>query len=437
MSAMDRILYSATTSSSHVFGNITQAMMMYLKSRMPYGFLKDSGVTTSSPFRYYNKFLNTRKEFNKKEMPYMVVKPNFEVLSPSDDVFLIGTPLTRYDGNVKSNMQEFMKDEKKGFALGFSINRYRVTFEVGIQMRTYYQGMDIYHFLQNTMKWELPEYIPTMLESMIPKELMIHAAECIGIDINKPSNIPTFLQYMQEHSRYPITYKMRNSTSTDEYFIFYGQNILTTFSDLNIEEVQKKGLVEDMSVVMFKATCDFNVMGSYRMYGCKSTIKAIDLCAHSRVGEASQTLDCYTPIFTFNRIYDDAHIIEKGYTKRTTNIIKTEDVNDGKDDVLDLSDVLDGYSQQIIRELVAHGSPISLLYEKIVIKDDAVIEEGKDYDIDWNTLRMTIHESDKFATYRLILYINLQFYNNHAVSEFTDSTDKQSIDGENGKGYKF
>ena len=404
---------------------------------MPYGFLKDSGVSTSSPFRFYTRFLNTRTEFKKRELPYMTVKPNFEVLSPNDDIFLIGTPITRFDGNVKSNMQEFMRDRKKGFALGFSINRYRVTFEVGIQVRTYYQGMDLYQFLQNTMKWELPEYLPTMLESMIPKELMIHAAECIGIDITKPGNIPTFIQYMQERSRYPITYKMRNSTSTDEYFIFYNQNILTTFSDLSIEDVQKKGVVEDMAVVMFKATCDFNTMGSYRMYGCKDTFKAIDLCIHSKVGDASQTLDSYTPIYTFNRIYDDSALIERGYTKRTANIIKTDKKNDGKDDILDLKDVLDGYSQQIIRELVSINSPVNVLYEKIMIKNDEVMTENKDYSIDWNTLQLTIHESDPYATYRLVMYINLQYYNNHAVSEFSPSTDKQSIDGENGKGYRF
>lgn len=437
MASMDRILYTATTSSSHVFGNITQAMMMYLKGHLPYGFLKDCGVSTSSPFRYYTRFLNKRDTFTKRELPYMTIKPNFEVLSPNDDVFLIGTHLARFDGNVKSGMQNFMLDKKKGFGLAFGINRYRITFEVGIQMRTYYQGMDLYQFLQNTMMWEIPEYIPTMLESMIPKILMIHAAECIGIDINKPENIPTFIQYMQERSTYPLTYKMRNSTSSDEFFIFYNQNILTTFSDLTIDEVQKKGLVEDMSVVMFKATCDFNAMGSYRMFGCKNTIKAIDLCLHSHVGDAAQTLDSYTPIYTFNRMYDDSAIIEKGYTKRTTNVIKTEDINDGKDDVLDLNSVLDGYSKEIIRGLVATGASVSVLYEKIMMKNDELMVEGKDYDIDWNTLRLTIHESDRYATYRLIFYINLQYYNNHIIEEFSPSTDKQSIDSPKGMGYKF
>ena len=99
MASMDRILYTATTSSSHIFGNITQAMMMYLKGHLPYGFLKDSGVSTSSPFRYYTRFLNKRDEFSKQELPYMAIKPNFEVISPNDDVFLIGTHLTRFDGN--------------------------------------------------------------------------------------------------------------------------------------------------------------------------------------------------------------------------------------------------------------------------------------------------------------------------------------------------
>ena len=136
-------------------------------------------------------------------------------------------------------------------------------------------------------------------------------------------------------------------------------------------------------------------------------------------------------------MYDDSSIIEKGYTKRTANIIKTEDANDGKDDVLDLSTVLDGYSKEIIRGLVATGSTVSVLYEKIMMKNDELMVEGKDYDIDWNTLRLTIHESDKFATYRLIFYINLQYYNNHVVEEFTPSTDKQSIDTPNGMGYKF
>ena len=136
-------------------------------------------------------------------------------------------------------------------------------------------------------------------------------------------------------------------------------------------------------------------------------------------------------------MYDDSAIIERGYTKRTTNVIKTEDVNDGKDDILELDNVLDGYSKNIIRELVSTNSPVSVLYEKIMLKNDEILTEGKDYDIDWNTLRLTIHESDKFATYRLIFYINLQYYNNHIVSNLSPSNDKQSIDTKEGMGYKF
>ncbi len=435
---MDRVLFSATTSASHIFGNITQSMKMYLQSRMPVGMLKGVGISSASPFRYYNKYMNSKTPFSKKEMPYMIIKPSFEIISANDDSFLNNVALTRFEGTCNSAVtQEFMHDYKNGFALGFTINRYRVSFEVGIQFNTYYHGIDIYQYLQNSMKWELPEYIPTMLESNIPKELMMRVGECAGIDIRKDENIPTFMRYMQEKSTYPVTFKMRNSTSTDEYFLFYHQDVLTTFSDLTLEDVQKKGAIEDMAVVMFKATCDFNVMGTYRMLGHKRTFKQIDFCLHSRTDDGKVTLGGYVPIYTYNRLYDETPLLERGYSKVNTTIIKTEIENNHKDDVFEMKCILEPTGQMLIREMVAHSEPVNMLYEMILICNDDPMTEGIDYNVNWTNMTITIHNSDKSATYRLLLYVNLLMYNDRAISKQNITTDQQTIDSNTRKGYQL
>ena len=78
----------------------------------------------------------------------------------------------------------------------------------------------------NHFVWDRPFAQVSSLESMIPKEIISYMGNISGIDIldDLNNNVPEMIQLMNRYSRYPITYKIRNGTSNDEFFYIIMQN---------------------------------------------------------------------------------------------------------------------------------------------------------------------------------------------------------------------
>ena len=59
------------------------------------------------------------------------------------------------------------------------------------------------------------------------------------------------------------------------------------------------------------------------------------------------------------------------------------------------------------------------------------------WSVDWNKMEVTIHNSDKYASYRFILYVNLNYLNGKKLAQNYDKTDQQTIDPGTKHGYKM
>lgn len=438
---MDQIFSSATTSASHIFGNITKAIEIHLKSQLPEGFLKDSTISSRPVYRHFKYFNRKNKKdklLHRKAFPCLIIRPIFEVLGTNDDVFLLGTNYTKTFGSVigsKLGMQQFLTDEERGYGMGFKIQRYRVSFDVTIQTETQYQAIDIYHYLNTNFRWECPDYLPTPLESLIPRDLLMTVAEYVGIDINKPENISSFLKYLRNHSTYPITYMMRNSTSKDEFFLYYLHNILLTYSDLSIDEGDKKNMSDNFYNVTFKASCDFNVMSSYFLYGNNSVYKKIQLCLHISNSDDLVMRTDYTPIYTYDRTVNDVDLMAKGFKKYSSSMIKTDFKNKGKDDSVNLKCLISPEDYQTYLNHIANENPVDILFRVMVIRNNVSMERDVEWDMNWDTLDLTIHNSDVLSTYRVILYANFNYLNNHKLNNMLTKKDQQTIDSKTIIGY--
>ena len=440
---MDQIFSSATTSASHIFGNVTKAMEMYIKNMLPDNFLKDSTISSRPVYRHF-KYLGRKnkqdKFLHRKAFPCLIMRPIFEVMNPNDDTFLLGTFYTKTMGSVvgsKLGMQQFFKDDERGYGMAFKIQRYRVSFDVTLQVETQYQALDMYNYLLTNLRWEMPDYLPTPLESLIPRDLLMTVAEYVGIDINKQENISSFLKYLRNHSDYPITYMMRNSTSRDEFFLYYLHNILVTFSDLNIDEGEKRNMTDDFYNVTFKATCDFNVMSSYYLYGNNNVYKKIQLCFHIANRDEVVMRTDYTPIYTYDRTIDDVELISRGFRKYSSSIIKTDKKLEGKDDTVNIKCLISPDDYQTYLNHLANENPIDILFRAVVIRNNLSMEADVDWDINWDTLDLTIHNTDPLSTYRVVIYANFNFLNNHKMYDMITKKDQQTIDPDTRIGYKL
>lgn len=440
---MESIYTSASSSIAHVYGNVAKAIEMHIKGVLPKGLIKDSTISTRVAYRHFQRHRSkVRKDgdLNRKEKPFLILRPTMDMISPNDDLFLIGTHYTRSDGPMigpGNDIQEFLQDKQRGYGVGFKINRYRISFDVEIQMTTEYSCMDLYNYLLHVdkIRWELPIYIKTPLESVIPKNILYTLGRYIGIDIDKKENIPAFLSYLRSHSTYPITYMMQNSTSRNEYFVYYNQNILASFTDLSVGDVERKGSIVDSASLTFKVTCDFNILGSYYLYGKNSIAKNIQTCIHFLENPIDS--GTYVPIFTYNvNAFDDEFYL-KGFTQYSNSIIKTDKEHDGKDDTFSIKDIFEDEDYQVCLDYMAHENPITLLFDIKLVKENYDIDPEIDYDIDWHNMKITIHKSDKYATYRLILYVNLNLLNSRKLELNYQKTDQQTIDSSTNHGYNM
>ena len=429
---MDSIFFTASTYVPQMYGNVINAVQVYLESMMPDGFLKDRTISTTTSFRYFRRYLHTKQEFEKKQRPFLIIRPTIEQYDNVGSTdFLSGTYIVWHQGVAGGSglaKQTFFTDPDYGLGMAFKINRYKVNFEVVVQTNTYYSALDIYNYINNTFVFNRSVYLPTSLESMIPKELLYHVCEIVGINIDDPANIPVLTRYLRQHASYPISYKMRNSTSTDEYFLFYPQNIITTFTDLQIEDPSKKNMIDDYTNVGFKIECEFNAISSYYGWTRRGMHKKFKLCLHESDHSA------YIPLYTYERTFDDTEYIEKGYTLYCSNIIKT-DVPEGEDDVVSIAPCLPPDLKKLTDQILSEGNDMQMLLIPRLIMNNIDGEFESDFEINWSKYQLTIKNSLPYMTYRFILYINLAYYTSHKIEEIT-ITDQQTLDGKSYTGYK-
>lgn len=430
---MDSVFFTASTSTSHVFSNVTAAVERYIKSNLPPDLLKDSTISTRTPFRYFRRFLNTKEEFKKKERPFMIIRPTFEVLDTvSGNNFLSGTKIINCDGVSAGSglaMQPFFYDPRNYVGMAFKINRCKINFDIAIQFNSYYSALEIFTYLQNVFAWSVTKYIPTHLESNIPNSVLFHLCEIVGINIDDLNNIPSLTRYLRNYSSYPITYKMRDATSNDEHFIYYPQNIISTFLDLNIEDAQRKNMVEDLTAITFKVECEFNMIGSYILYGKKGTYKKISLCLHTADKSS------YTPIYTYDRLFDDGDYIDRGYSLFSSTIIKTDPSLDGKDEGIDIRPIFTSEIKQLIDEMLSMGNDVSTVLIPRVIFNDIDATADAEFNLNWTNYTLTIYNTNKLYTYRIIFYINMGYYNDYIIKHNIGGTNQQNLDGSSVTGY--
>lgn len=434
---MRNVYATATTSASHIFGNVAKAVESHIERKLPMGLLNDKTISTRMAPRFFKRFRNTKDDWQKKVHPFMIIRPSFE--TPSSDTFLQNTLYTRNEGTeltcTMGGFQPFMLDKKTGIVMGFKINRYNITFDVGIQFDTQSQMIDVWHYLLNTMRWDIPEYLNTSLESMIPKNILMHVGEIIGIDITRDENIPTMLKYLRTHSDYPITYKMRTETSRDEYFLYYKQNLLTTFSDLTMDEGNKKGMADAEYTLSFKCTVEFNIMSTYMLIGRKGIYKTIKYGMN--VGDTPVDIGSLTPIFTYDVHTDDPTLLNKGFKVYGTNMIKTEPENHNKDDTLPILPIISPEINMVLDNLLAQDmEPESVLINFQLFKSEDEKVSASDFTVNWTVKTLTIKKSDKYATYRLVTYINLAYLNNRLMElDYKDINDQQNMKSSSIHGY--
>lgn len=417
---MNGIYTIGSSSVSSLYGNINCAIRELIISRFPKDFFKYT--TCSTEFAYHNMRRqfggnNSKKEINKRRRPQLIIQPIFQ--EPDKDSFMQEIPLTknihdlqyRVDGRY---LMDIIRDEKYGYQLAYKLNRDRIEYDVKISVSTLHQQLDCYKAMMNQITWEIPMSRMTALEAVIPKSIIYRIGQICRIDVEKDENlIPILLGRMNETSMYPITYKLRNASATDEYFMYYMHRVIITFMDLSIDEGNKKNMVDDSYELRFKVRAEFNLPGMYMLSGNIQRLDdlkvGIQAYNSSLLNEPSGS--DYIPLFTIDNFYTKYPPEWDGMRLLGSSRFICEKKTNISPDELDISAIFSLDQRKAIAAYTSYNMQPHTLVRIIVIRNNEELVEGVDYTMDWTSCNLTILQPDIDATYRFVVYNNLQIMN--------------------------
>ena len=429
---MENIYTIASSSASTTYGNIMTVVKEALVRSFPANFFKDINISSEIAYTNIRRRLgrNTLNEMSKLERPFMVINP--QIQPPNSDLYLYDIPLTKnFDwmeyGIQKNTLFQIFKNPIDYYMLNYKLNRDQIQFEISITVDTLIQQLDLYKYLVNHFVWDRPFVVKSSLESMIPREMIWYVGKLSNIDIDDKENnqIPVMLKMMNSYSKYPITYKMRNGTALDEFFLYYNAEVLMTYNDLSIETVNRKGMADDFYQLTFRITVDFNLPGVYVLTGTKPRPKSVVMALNVDNGNGTHDL---IPLYTINNFYSRYSSIRNGFMLYTSSRFQTERDIVTKEDRLNLSVLFEEQYLRVIKETYINNIPMSTLIEILLVKDDEKLKEGTDWYMNWNTLDLVVKDADDSATYCVLIYINNSLFNEN-ISQAVDDmkTDKAKI----------
>lgn len=430
---MEGIYTLAAPSSSITYGNISCAVRELLFSFFPPNMFKYVHISSELAFRNTKRIFgsNSSLEFKKREKPFMIITPSYTDMD-DDNRFLYGTPLTTTWDNVHSGVDkrylfDIINDRDNGFKLRYKMNRDFVNYEVRLVFETLHQQLDMYRALDNLNTWDRPYIYRASLESLIPRTIVMQIAHLLHIDIDEKNNdnIAKLLQYFRRASRYPITYKMKNASGRDEFFLYYDHNTIVNLTGLRIDGGNKKNMVDDAYEITFNVGIEFNLPALYMLSGNPDIIQKlrVDLVHKDYYTNDKEVI----PILTVNNFYNQYPTYRDGFKFYITSMFNVE-LTKNNHDILPINELFSNDLIHIINENVMFNVDMTTLFKVILIKGNVELIEGKDYTINWNKLEVDISNLDPSETYRIVVYMN-SIHINERLQEITDdkNTEKDHV----------
>ncbi len=194
---------------------------------------------------------------------------------------------------------------------------------------------------------------------------------------------------------------MKNSTGTDEFFRYYPAKLDTTISELSIDDGSKKGFVHSTFTINFTVSSQFYIAGLFYYFtknpqvikGVEGYIKADD---------------AIIPMFTISNIYDVK--LPDGWKLYASPMYRVE--SNSKEDTMDISPLLNTSMTDVYKFHKEKNIPCNTFMDIVVMKDNEMLEYGKDFEIDYKTLTLITKRVNIISTYRLLIHVNTLYINN-------------------------
>lgn len=399
------ILSTGAPATSQIYGNICLALKDYIVSRYSKDYFKYVGVTSELASTAMRRMFgrNSRKEIAKQERPSMIINPNY---GESSDLPFYGTSQVfdiSENGVSRRSLKRLLWDIDHELALLFKPNYDRIEFDVTMQVYTQHEQIDLYKYSENVMPFNnRPFTIPISAEAILPSHMVYYMAKCCNLKVpDEPGYDPVaIVNYLNRISpNYPITYKVRNSSGNEEFFMYYTTNLLLKLNSLSKPNGgSQKGMADHHYEITFSGTAEFNLPGSFILTG------TTDRQFHGYVVSLVDSDRQGVPLFTVNNLYDDYQVSIDGFKMYTTAAIKTDKAKGETDDV-PINQLLEEKHMQVLTDLRVSGNPMNTII-RFRLLEDSHDKNPNEWSINWDNYTLDIYNTNPDATYRVIIYIN-------------------------------
>jgi len=403
-------IISSETSVTHTFGNVACVALDYIKSYFPDDFFNTVHISTKMSHRQLNVF-RSKKEFWKNQKPMLILRPREELDDSS--VFMYGSTMKSRVTNSKlsaefANTVPVIVDEKYGVMLRLGWNRLKIYYDISIVVETYNQQVDIAHALKNQLAPLTPFFIKTNLESYLPKGIVNPIATHLGL---QPTDTAEILKYLNTQGSTPFTYKIKNGSGHDEYFMMYLTNIEAIISDLNLDDGESRNLVTDTYTINLAMSLEFNAVGTWYTFLKDGNRNYISNPLASEIVQNCGDCERIKPLLTLPLRYD-LHL-QDGWKilQSPTYTVTTHGIGEKFKDVTEFGSVIPNNVRRtldhIIRHNVENGIPIKPFIQFRCFKGTRELPVGKNgFEVNMKTFEVYTYNCTPAETYRLFILIN-------------------------------
>ena len=395
----DKRYVSLMSSMSHTYGNVLAWFQQYMLSYMPENTFKTIHVNSKIAHR---QIRSTNHEFLKKTKPMIIFRPR--IAGMDDERFLKGTPLIERQNDLYStwgstSLQPFFEDHTKDLVIKYQQNRSILYVDVVMIFSTLMNQIDYVHYLQNTIVWGKDYMVPTCLESYLPQEMLKIISDLSGVPLyDEKEGTREFVQYMEQHSDTPVTYKLQGSTGDKEFYRYYATNINVIFQDLSWDDGEKVGHIMDSYQINFSVKLEFFSTGFYYIF----SDKIFDLKLPQITAEDSKVIPVFTDILTKEdlNLRPGWHLFNRASCRLENEY-----------DHINIKEMLNNSILSTIKYHQENGLPLFEFLDIKIRRQGFLLREGIDYRIDYKNFEVYFNNKSVFYTYRILICINIEYIN--------------------------
>lgn len=387
------------TSAAHTYGNVLAVIEHALVSKFPENTFKTVTASTALATR---QITHLPSQLHKKERPIMVLHPRI-VFGQGENRFLGHTLFNDRITNTHSfwgygSLLKLATDKKKRLYVHGHYNRAVMYVDVVMSFGTFTEQTNWMSYLYNTTPIMHNQFIRAPLELMIPRNFCYLLSNVAHVPMQSDDgSVTDFLGYMNKIWEYPITYKLKGSSNSDEFFMYYTTDIDTVIQDVNAGDGVKVGQIRQAYDISFTIRCEFNTIGYFTLNApdIKSTVQLPDDGDQAIVSMFSDVInlnDFELPI---------------GWSILGWPIFKLSiDENS-----ISLDPILNQSLKTVIDYHLKYHIPMER-FIKIQFRENGDILESERFYINWREHRLYVVRPDTRRTYRLIVSVCGEYINN-------------------------